>query len=142
MSQSPPLTRLPERLKWAGKEITDILLHADVTFAFVVLGISMIVWGIFGMIYTPDLEWFAKGFAFEVAPWLWGLNHMCFGYGFIHCALHKFPPGRSLLIGAGAIMCWTWIAMGRPSTSFSSGMTLNFVVILMGAVLVQRSGRE
>lgn len=139
---SPPLTKFPERLVWARDRIVDILLHGDITFGCVILGLGMIMWGILGLFHQPDLVWFAKGFALEVAPWLWGMNHMVAGYMFIHCALHHFPPGRSLMFGSYCVMLWTWIAMGRPASSFSSGVTLNFIIILMGAILVQRSGRH
>lgn len=137
----PPLHPLHARLKWLGARIAQILLTSDIGFACTVLGFASILWGIFGLIYTPDLKWFAGDFALEVAPWIWGVNSILVGCAFIHVAAHDFPAGRSLLLGSYCIMCWTWIALGRPTSSFSSGMTLNFVVIFMGAILVQRSGR-
>ena len=101
-------------------KIKDILLYADTKFAFTVLGLACVVWGSFGLVYTPDLQWFAKGFTFEVSPWLWGFNHIVFGAALLHCAVEDFPPGRSLLIGSYGCMAWTWI--------------------FMSAVLIQRSG--
>lgn len=141
-NDAPPITNLSDRLKWVCDRIIFILLHGDITFACAVLGMAMIMWGVLGLSYTSDLKWFASGFVMEVAPWFWGINHMAAGYAFIHCALHHFPPGRSLMFGSYCVMCWTWIAMGRPAASFSSGMTLNFVIILMGAILIQRSGKK
>lgn len=139
---APHLTSLPARLQWTGQRLSEILLDSDITFACVVLGFGAILWGIFGLIYPADLVWFAGGFALEVAPWFWGLNSMVVGYGFVHVALHNFPQGRCLMLGSYCIMCWTWIALGRPASSFSSGMTLNFVIIFMGALLIQRTGRR
>jgi hypothetical protein len=125
------------------KRVPEILLHSDIQFACVVLGLMMIVWSLIGILIRPaDIAFFAKDFAFEVAPWLWALNHIACGLGFIHCAVRHFPPGRSLLFGAYAVMVFTWVAVGRPAASFSSGMTLNACVIFMGCVLVQRSGRH
>lgn len=134
--------RATDSFKAKLNRIQQILLEGDITFACVVLGMANILWGIFGLIYTPDIQWFAKGFALEFAPWVWALNHALAGLGFIHIAVHGFPKGRSLLFGSYVIMVWTWIAMGRPSATFSSGMTLNLVEILMGAIIVQRSGRQ
>jgi hypothetical protein len=140
---APSILQLRERIEWFGDQIVDVLLNADVTFACVVLGLSMICWGILAGMYNPgDVKFFSGGFAFEWAPWLWALNHAAVGYGFIHCAVHGFPPGRSLMLGTYCCCVWTLIAVGRPSSSFSSGMTLNFVVIFMGAILAQRSGRH
>jgi hypothetical protein len=134
---------LHDRLVWVAKESTHILLNGDVTFACVVLGMCMMCWGALASLYNPgDVKFFSQGFAFEWAPWVWGLNHALVGYGFIHCAVHRFPPGRSLMLGTYCCCVWTLIAVGRPSSSFSSGMTLNFVVIFMGAILAQRSGRH
>jgi hypothetical protein len=140
---APEMIHLEDRIKWCGKKVLDILLNGDVTFACVVLGLSMICWGALAAVYNPhDTAFFSKGFAFEWSPWLWGLNHAFVGYGFIHCAIHGFPPGRSLVLGTYCCCVWTLIAVGRPSSSFSSGMTLNFVVIFMGAILAQRSGKH
>lgn len=139
---APSCKDLKCRFRWGCNSVTHVLLNADITFASVVLGISMILWGILAAFINPaDTKHFSHGFAFEWAPWLWGLNHMAVGYGFIHCALHKFPPGRSLILGTYCCCIWTLIAVGRPAASFSSGMTLNFVVIFMGAILAQRSGK-
>lgn len=129
-------------MKAALSDIQHILTHGDARFAFVVLGLACIFWGVLGLVYTPDIQWFAKGFALEVAPWLWGLNHLLFGLALVRVAVANFPPGLSLLVGSYGCMAWTWIALGRPVSSFSSGMTLNLVVILMSVVLVQRSGRQ
>lgn len=123
-------------------DIGKILTEADTRFAFVVLGIACMFWGVLGLIYTPDIHWFANGFAFEVMPWVWGANHLLFGMALIKVAVDGFPPGISLLVGSYGCMAWTWIALGRPVSSFSSGMTLNLVVILMSVVLVQRSGKH
>lgn len=143
MSQaSPPFLPFFDRLKWFGKEVLNILLTGDITFGCVMLGLSMMLWSAFGMFKTTDIAWFASGFAFEWSPWLWAMNHALVGYGFIHCAIHKFPPGRSLMLGTYCCCVWTMIAVGRPAASFSSGMTLNIVVIVMGALLTHRSGRH
>lgn len=119
-----------------------IIMQGDITFAIFMLGICCILWGTVGMIHTPDLEWYAKGFALEVAPWLWGVNHIGFGIALMHCAVRSFPAGRSLMIGTYGVMCFTWVAMGRPASSMSSGVTLNFILVLMSAILIQRSGRK
>jgi hypothetical protein len=139
---SPPFLPFYDRLKWAGKEVLNILLTADITFACVMLGLLMMLWSAFGMFKTTDIAWFANGFAFEWSPWLWAMNHSLVGYGFIHCAIHKFPSGRSLMLGTYCCCIFTLIAVGRPAASFSSGMTLNICVIVMGALLTHRSGRD
>jgi hypothetical protein len=125
------------------KRVPEILLQGDIQFACVVLGIMMYLWAFLAVMINPgDIVFFAKDFAFEVNPWVWGLNYVFCGSMFIHCAVRHFPPGRSLLFGAYAVMIFTWVAVGRPVASFSSGMTLNACVIFMGCVLVQRSGRH
>lgn len=129
-------------VQYSTGRMADIALHGDITFAVMMLGACCILWGSIGLIHIPDLEWYAKGFAFEVAPWVWGINHIGFGVALIHLAVRKFPPGRSLLIGTYGVMCFTWVAMGRPSSSMSSGVTLNFILVFMSACVVQRSGRH
>lgn len=141
-ASAPPMSAPLARMRWYFEQVAHVILHGDITFSSVVLGHSMILWACFGLFKTADIAWFASGFAFEWSPWLWALNHAAVGFGFIHCALHKFPPGRSLMLGTYCCCVWTLIAVGRPSATFSSGMTLNIVVIFMGAILTHRSGRH
>lgn len=137
---TPPLRRANDGLFYALKRIPDILLYGDITFACTVLGFGMIMWGTFGLIRPIDLQWFAGGFAFEVAPWVWGFNSMAVGTGFIHVAVRHFPRGRCLLLGTYGAVVWTWVMMGRPNSSFSSGVTLNIIIVFMSMLVVQRSG--
>jgi hypothetical protein len=137
-----PQRRASDGWFYAFKRIPDILLKGEVDFAFVVLGFSMYVWAALGMLKQSDIVWFAKDFAFEWAPWVWFINYLFAGTMFIHCAVRHYPQGRCLLFGAYCCILWTWVMVGRPTASFSSGWTLNAVVVFMGAVLIQRSGKR
>lgn len=142
LDPAPPVRPLVLRAKWAWEEFTGILMHSDIRFACVVLGLAMGMWACFGLVMRRDLEWFAMGFALEFSPWLWAVNHWVVGLGFIHVALHKLPKGRCLALGTYAAVVWGWIAMGRPASTFSSGVTLNIVIIFMAMLIVQRSGAK
>lgn len=130
------------RFRMVRMRVEHIIMRGDITFAILMLGVCCIMWGVIGLMYKPDLEWYARGFALEIAPWLWGFNHIAFGVALIHCAVWNFPPGRSLMIGTYGVFCFTWVAMGRPASSMSSGVTLNFILIFMSALLIQRSGKR
>jgi hypothetical protein len=138
----PPARRASDDWLYGLKRIPNIFLYGDITFACVVLGMGMILWGVLGLLRPIDLQWFAAGFALEVAPWLWGVNHLLVGVGFIHVAVRHFPRGRCLLLGTYGAVAWTWIMMGRPSSSFSSGVTLNIIIVFMSMLIVQRSGAK
>lgn len=134
--------RRTDELFYGIKQIPDILLNGDIKFACIVLGFSMIMWATLGQFKQSDIVWFAKDFAFEWPAWLWTLMYYFAGFMFIHCAVRDFPPMRCLLFGTFCVSLWTLVAVTRPSASFSSGWTLNVIVIFMGAVLAQRSGRH
>ena len=142
MTETPPFLPLSERLKWAARQTGHILMYGDIRFACVVLGCSMWLWATLGMFRQADIVWFAKDFAFEWAPWIWAVVYYVSGYMFIHVAIHNFPPMRTLLFGTFCVSVWTLVAVTRPTASFSSGWTLNIIVIFMGAMLAHRSGRH
>lgn len=128
-------------MKQTFLNIRDTLLEGDIDFACVVLGTAMICWGIVALFYTQDAKWFEKDFAYAFPYWAWGLNHICTGMGFIYVGANKQPRAVSLLVGTYASCVWAMIAMVRPASSVSAGVTHNFVVIFMAAILLQRSGR-
>jgi ABC-type uncharacterized transport system permease subunit len=47
-----------------------------------------------------------------------------------------------MLVGAWATLVWGWIAFVRLENEHTSGIVLNFIVILVGILLVQRSSRK
>lgn len=130
------------RIAYSLARMRYIVLEADPTFAIFILGWCCILWGSIGLVHQVDLQWYAKGFAFEMAPWIWGVNSIGFGIALIHLSVVGLEgnPGRSLLIGTYGIFIFTWVMMGRPNSSMSSGVVLNGIIIFMSGVIIQRSG--
>ena len=125
---------------YPGKRIWHIIMHGNIEFACVVLGHGMVLWGLIGALHPSDLVWFASGFAFEVYPFVWAINHIAIGLGFIYVGTHYLPRWPCLLLGTYGAVVWTWIMMSRPSSSLSSGVTLNVIIVFMSMLIVQRSG--
>ena len=122
------------------KRIGDILLRSDVTLAAFLLGWGLMAWGMIALAMSPkDLVVFTH--VIQSTTWLFWLgNYMGVGAAFVYLAYSKFPPIPSLLTGAYAIIMWSWIAAIRDSVaSYTAGTVLNFIVIIMGCILLQRS---
>ena len=120
--------------------IGHILLEADVTLASFLLGLGLIGWGLIALTMAPiDLVTFSN--AVQSTTWLfWLFNYEAVGAAFVYLAYANFPPTASLLTGAYAIIMWSWIAAIRDSVaSYTAGTVLNFIVIIMGCILLQRS---
>jgi hypothetical protein len=122
--------------------LREILLDSDATLATFILGAALIVWGVTAVAVAPS-DFFTFADSMHVGSmWFWFANYVLVGAGLILCAFYKFPPLPSLLIGGYAVLAWTWVASARGSANFTSGVTLNIIVIVMGCLIVQRSGRK
>ena len=122
--------------------IADTLINGELHLAATLMGAGMILWGSVGLWVRPeDLERFAQDFMFH-HPILWGVHSIVCGMVFIGLAARDFPSQWSLFFGLYGTVIYTWIAMARPVSSFTSGVTLNVFVILMSALCVHRSGRK
>lgn len=119
-----------------------ILLDSDLSLAAFLLGVGLIMWGGIAVVMAPnDLLFFAADMKAAGAVF-WAFNYFIAGTGFIYCAMKEFPPFTSLMVGCYCTLVWTWIAGVRGSANFTSGVTLNAIVIVMGVILVQRSSRK
>jgi hypothetical protein len=125
-----------------GKEALDIILHADFQLAGLMLGLSMVMWGCISTFVAPnDIAWFAQDFIFQSTVF-WFINHTGAGILWIYASVKKYPHPLSMLLGSWCAMMWTFVQVSRPTSTYTSGMTLNFVVIAMGILLVYRSGKN
>jgi hypothetical protein len=123
-------------------ELARILIDGDLSLVAVLLGFGMIVWGSIGIFLNPqDLFVFAKDFAFQM-PIFWGINSIGLGFAFLWVAVKKFPAGPCLLLGTYCVTVYTWIAVSRAVSSITSGVTLNLLVIVVGALIIHRSGHK
>lgn len=116
-------------------------MTADISLVCTLQGFSMIVWALIALFHSSDLTAFAADFAF-IAPAFWFLNAFLCGIAEITLASLRFPPGATLMLGTYFVTVWTWIAVTRPAASFSSGATHNLMVIIIGALMIHRSGRK
>ena len=124
------------------RRIKEILLDSDLSLSAFILGWAMVMWGVVAVWIAPtDFFTFADTVKLGTT-WFWFWNYVAVGAGFIYCACRRFPPLPSLLIGGYGTLVWTWIAAMRGFSNFTSGVTLNAVVIVMGCLMVQRSGRQ
>lgn len=124
------------------KRLNEIFLESDLSLAAMLMGICLVLWGLVAFIVSPsDFYSFSRDMKLG-SPWLWLANYLVVGALFVAVAYHKFPPLPSLLVGTYACLVWTWVASVRGSSNVTSGVTLNILVIVMGMLLVQRSGRK
>lgn len=124
------------------ERLKEILLESDVSLASFMMGAGLIMWGVVAIFMAPtDFFTFASSMKF-LGTWFWFINYTLVGSGFIYAAIKKFPPFLSLCVGGYAALIWTWIASIRGFSNFTSGVTLNIIVIVMGILLVQRSGTK
>lgn len=124
------------------KRFKEIFLESDISLACTMLGLGLIFWGCVAIYMNPaDFFSFSEAMKFGTT-WMWFANYAMAGCGFIWAAHRKFPPALSLLVGTHACLVWTWIASVRGFSNVTSGITLNAIVICMGALLIQRSGKR
>ena len=120
----------------------EIFLESDISLASTLLGLGLIFWGLFAILMAPG-DFFTFAVSMQVAStWFWFANYMGAGIGFIMAAYLRLPTGLSLIVGTHACLVWTWIAAIRGFSNLTSGVTLNGIVIVMGVLLVQRSGKK
>ena len=123
-------------------DLLEVLLEGDIRFGGLVLGMAMMMWGVLGAFISPkDITWFAADFVFSNS-WFWFANHFLGGLAWVWCSVKRFPHPQSMLLGSWCVLMWTMIQVSRPSATYTSGMTLNFVVIFMGLMLIYRSGKQ
>lgn len=137
---STPKRRASDRMFEDFLRLRDILLNGHIDFASVVLGFAMMVWATLGQFHQADIAWFAKDFAFQWSGAVWTTVYYVCGFMFVYLPLRTYPPVLTLVFSTFCISLFSMIAVSRPSASFTSGWTLNVVVIFMAAVLAQRSG--
>ena len=124
-----------------NQRLHEIFIESDLSLSAAILGVAMVFWGCTALIMTPK-EFFDFSDTMKLGSvWFWFANYTLVGAGFFCCAFRKFPPLLSLLIGGYAVLAWTWVASMRGSANFTSGVTLNAVVIVMGCLMIQRSGK-
>ena len=122
--------------------LKELLLYSELDLAAFILGIGLIAWGIIAFSIQPsDLISFSANML-VLSTLGWAMNYVLVGVGFVVCAWKKFPATLSLLVGGYACLVWTWVAAVRGASDFTSGITLNIIVIIMGVLLVQRSGQR
>lgn len=124
------------------KRLREILLESDLSLASFLLGLGLIFWGIFAIGMAPQ-DFFSFADSMRVGnSWFWLSNYILAGLGFMAAAYFRFPSGLSLLVGTHACLIWTWIAAIRGFSNITSGVTLNVLVVVMGLLLTQRSGKK
>lgn len=129
------------------RRLHEIFCKSDISLAAFMVGIALTVWGLTALLIQPqDLNSFAAhmsnaSFIKSIPGYVWALAYVSVGLGFMHQAYKKFQPIPSLLVGSAAVIIWFWILTVRSVTltNFTNGITLNVVVIIMGALLIQRS---
>jgi hypothetical protein len=103
------------------------------------MGLGLIMWGLIAAVMAPsDLYTFSNNLHFGTTAF-WIANYIVVGILYITAAIRNHPPMLSLLVGGYSTLIWTWIASMRGTANFTSGVTLNIIVIVMGLLLVQRS---
>ena len=119
--------------------LRQILLESDMTLSAFLLGTGLCVWGAIAVLMSPaDLYTFSD--TAKSTTWLfWALNYQVAGGGLMYVAWRDFPHPWTLLVGTHATLLWTWIAAIRGmSSNFTAGVTLNYIVIVVGVLLLTR----
>ena len=119
--------------------VKEILLESDITFAVLLLGFSMILWAVFAIVMAPD-DFMTFSNSMKVgATWFWFANYAIVGAGLMYVAVHRLPPGASMFFGGWGCVAWSYIAAIRGFSNITSGVTLNFLVVLVCFLIAQRS---
>jgi hypothetical protein len=123
--------------------LKEILVDSDISLASFLMGLGLWAFGLTAFFAHPeDFLTFAQSMEFTGGTLWWLANYLGAGAGFIYIAMRNFPPLGSLLIGSYASLVWIWIAYMRSYSNATSGVSLNFIVIAMGFLLVQRGARK
>lgn len=122
-----------ERLKF-------IMLQSDISLSVLLMGCGLVAWGTIAVIWAPsDLLTFAGDMSKVLPAWFWVWNYVGCGALFIYIALKEFPPVPSLFAALWSVLGWTHIAAIRGFSNFTSGVSLNILVIVVGLLIAQRS---
>ena len=129
------------------RRLHEIFCKSDISLAAFMVGLALAIWGLTALLIQPqDLTAFANHMSNaslikSIHGYVWGLAYVTVGLGFMHQAYRNFQPVPSLLVGSAAVIIWFWILTVRSITltNFTNGITLNVLVIIMGALLIQRS---
>lgn len=117
-----------------------IMLESDISFAVFWMGVGLILWGVIAVVWAPgDFLTFAGDMSKVVPALVWFFNYVGCGVLFVCIALKDFPPAPSLLASLWSVLAWTYIAGIRGFSNFTSGVSLNILVIVIGLMIAQRS---
>ena len=124
------------------QRLKEILFESDMTLSCFLLGLGLVMWGSIAMLLSPkDMYSFAD--AVKSTTFLfWCFNYYFAGFGLMYISYKKFPHPETVLIGAFCAIMWTWIASIRGSSNFTAGVTLNWIVITMGVLLLANKGHR
>ena len=110
----------------------------------IIHGTSMIVWSLTAFLAHPeDLLIFEKLFADGISKYMgtfWGINALLCGLMEVWLVAKRFPSFPTLMLGAYFAGLWTWVAAVRPMAPPTGSLTINVAVVLVGILLVHRSG--
>lgn len=131
-------------MKEKMKHIGHVLVNGDISMLLLLAGLGLILWATFGVVmFTNDLNAYAKMFPFGNGIF-WVLNYALCGLAMWYLVGAKLPAVPSLLVGAWVCMIWSWSATARfaEATAHQTSNATSIVYILIGLMLIQRTGNQ
>lgn len=120
------------------------LVHSDIFMVLVLGALGLLAWVGFGFTSAKaDLHNFAAMFPLGGVEF-WVFAYVAAALGMIHIAANDLPPFSSLIVGGWIITIWSWSFFARATQVYTAqtGNATSILYILIGVLILQRSGKR
>lgn len=120
------------------------LVGGDIAMVLIIGALGLLAWIGFGFTSAKaDLQNYANMFpvgGFE----FWVFAYIFAAVGMLYLAATDLPPLPSLVVGGWLVTIWSWSFFARTLTVYTAqtGNATSIIYILIGALILQRSGKR
>lgn len=135
-----PRRRRSDSGPWAN--IKFALLNGNIDMVMLLAAVGLLTWVIFGFTAAQaDLENYARMFPVG-GLWFWVSAYIVAACGLIYLVAFQMPPMASLMVGGWLVTIWSWSFFARATHVYTAqtGNATSILYILIGVLILQRSG--
>lgn len=122
--------------------IKHALLNGNIDMVMLLAAVGLLAWVAFGFAAAKaDLENYALMFPLG-GVWFWVSAYIIAAFGLIYLVAYHMPPMASLMVGGWLVTIWSWSFFARATQVYTAqtGNATSILYILIGVLILQRSG--
>lgn len=137
----------PRRRRYDTGPVANIkyaLLTGNIDMVLLIGALGLLAWVVFGFAAAKaDLDNYAAMFPIG-GVWFWVSAYVIAAVGMIYLVAFKMPPMASLMVGGWLVTIWAWSFFARATQVYTAqtGNATSIIYILIGVLVLQRSGSK